>query len=226
MVATAPKLWPQSTVVCIASGPSLTPGDCDLVREAHLDGTVKVIVINTSYQLAPWADCLYACDARWWKWHDGAKDFRGLKYSLNPHVDPPAQARYSLPCDYGVTVLKNTGTTGLEVDPTGLRTGHNSGYQAINLAVHLGAKKIVLLGYDLKRAPDGKVHWHGDHRQATSVPLSLFLPTFQTLVKPLRALGIAIENCSRESALTCFPRVSLREALSARAPAAALEMSL
>lgn len=210
MVGVVPRLWPQSTVVCIASGPSLTREDCDLVRDAHREGQVKVIVINTSYQLAPWADCLYACDARWWKWHDGARDFQGLKYSLQ-------DARVK---DYGVTVLKNTGTTGLDVRPSGLRTGHNSGYQAINLAVHFGAKQIVLLGYDLKRAPDGKVHWHGDHRQAVNVPLSLFLPTFQTLVQPLQKLGVSVVNCSRETALTCWPRVALRDALSARVPMA------
>lgn len=196
--APVPRIWPGSTVVCIASGPSLTPEDVAYVR-----GKARVIVINTSYQLAPWADCLYACDARWWKWYDGAPDFHGLKYS----IDPPSHT-------YGAAVLKNTGTTGLEVRPNGLRNGRNSGYQAINLAVHLGARHIVLLGYDMQRGPHGKVHWHGDHRQAQNVPLALFLPTFATLVQPLRELGIGVINCSRESALTCWPRVPLREALS------------
>ncbi len=200
-----PRLWPGSTVVCIASGPSLTQDDVDYVRDL-----ARVIVINTSYQLAPWADCLYACDARWWKWYDGAKDFHGLKYAL----DPPARA-------YGVTVLKNTGTAGLEVRPNGLRNGRNSGYQAINLAVHFGASRILLLGYDLQRAPDGKVHWHGDHRQAMNVPLALFLPAFATLVQPLRELGVQVVNCSQRTALTVFPRMSLREALSEREPQSA-----
>lgn len=211
MVAIAPRIWVGETVVCIASGPSLHVEDVAYVR-----GKARVIVINNSYQLAPWADCLYACDARWWKWHDGAKDFPGLKYSLQ-------DARAT---GYGVTVLKNTGTTGLEVKPTGLRTGHNSGYQAINLAVHFGAKQILLMGYDMQRGRDGKVHWHGDHRQAPSVPFALFRPTFQTLVDPLQKLGVEVINCSRETALTAFPRASLREALPARVPTAALEAIL
>lgn len=206
-----PKLWPGEPVVCIASGPSLTQDDVDYVHGVHLQGKARVIVINNTYQLAPWADCLYACDARWWKWHNGAQDFHGLKYSL----DPPATR------DYGVTVLKNTGANGLELLPAGLRNGHNSGYQAINLAVHFGANRIVLLGYDMQRGRDGKVHWHDDHRQAPSVPFVLFLPKFPTLVKPLRELGIAVVNCSRETALTCWPRMSLREAL--LAPVAMLE---
>lgn len=213
---TAPRIWPGSTVVCIASGPSLTADDIEVVHRAHDAGQVKVIVINTTYQLVPWADCLYACDARWWKWHEGAMGFHGLKYSLQAVRGK----------EYGVTVLKNTGTTGLELDPSGLKTGHNSGYQAINLAVHFGATKIVLLGYEMQRSKDGKVHWHGDHRQAPSVPFVLFLPAFPTLVKPLRDVGVHIVNCSRNTALNAFPKSRLEDVLPARVPATALEMSL
>jgi len=68
-----PRLWPGATVACLASGPSLTRADVALVRAQGL----PTIVVNTTYQMAPWADVLYACDAKWWAWQQGAPGFRG-----------------------------------------------------------------------------------------------------------------------------------------------------
>jgi len=31
-----------------------------------------VLAINDAYRLAPWADWLYACDDRWWRFHHEA----------------------------------------------------------------------------------------------------------------------------------------------------------
>lgn len=203
------RLWPGETFALIASGPSLIPADVDYVR-----GKARVIVINNNYQLAPWADALYACDARWWQWHRDAlaqSGFRGLRFSL----DAPGGQR---PDD--VHILRKTGADGLEHDPSGLRHGHNSGYQAINLAVHLGAAKIILLGYDLKRT-GGKSHWHADHPTRQNPNYTGWVQHFATLVKPLNKLGIAIVNCTIETALECFPRAALRDVLPNRGEVAA-----
>lgn len=194
---TVPRLWPNSTVVCIGGGPSLTREDVDACR-----GLARVIVVNDGYRMAPWADVLYACDYRWWKWHDGVTHFAGLKYSLDPRA-----ARYS-----GVQILKHTGADGLETDPSGLRTGRNSGYQAINLAMHLGASRVLLLGYDMKRTRD-KDHWFGAH-PGGHPPLSTFVPHFEALARHQRQWPFEIVNCSRETALQGFRRQPIDEALS------------
>jgi hypothetical protein len=147
---------------------------------------------------------LYAADARWWRWHRGVMSFEGLKYCLTPEiVNEP----------WRIQVLKNTGHDGLELDPQGLRTGRNGGYQAVNLAVHLGAGRIVLLGYDMQPGPKGEQHWHHDHPTRIQSPYPLFLEKFATLVAPLEQAGVRVVNCSRRTALACFPKQSLREAL-------------
>ena len=184
-------------MVCIGGGPSLTKSDVDYVK-----GKAVVIAINDAYRLAPWADVLYACDARWWNWHKGVPSFQGLKYSLQK-----ASAKWS-----GVQVLNNTGSDGLERKRNGLRTGRNGGFQAMNLAVHLGAKSIVLLGYDMQRT-DGKEHWFGDHPNGQTSPLGSFRGMFDTIVEPLKDLGITVTNCSRHTALTSFPCARLEDTL-------------
>lgn len=207
-MVTVPKLWPGGTVVCMASGPSLTQDDADYCR-GKADG---VIVCNTTYQRAPWADVLIASDLRWWNWHKGAKDFPGLKYATSQHI------KWA-----GVQILKNTGPKGLELDPTGLRHGINTGYRAINLAVHFGAARILLLGYDMKRGEDEKrlEHWHGDHPIPSRSHYPTFIKYFASLVEPLKEIGVEIVNCTPGSALECFPKADLRDVLKPRVEAVA-----
>lgn len=201
--ASVPRLWPGETVVCIASGPSLTLDDVNYVR-----GRAKVIVVNTSVNLAPWADVLYACDDRWWKWayrfqkqYPGVHQFTGLKFAITAQ-----SARFP-----GVKVIGRSGIDGLSMDPRSLRTGSNSGYQAINLAVLMGATRIVLLGYDMQTGHHGRQHWHPDHPMKMVSPYSSFRRYYETLVEPLKAAGVDVINCSRDTALKCFPRQALQD---------------
>jgi hypothetical protein len=184
-------------VVCVASGPSLSAEDVEFCR----DRADAVVVVNTSYQLALWATVLYAADSLWWAWHKGAPTFAGLKFTLARHA-----AKWS-----GVQVLQNTGESGLELNPSGLRTGRNGGYQAMNVALHLGAARIVLLGYDMQPGPDGTDHWHPDHPRRTWQPYALFVRHFDRVAELYQERGIEVLNCSRRTALTCFPRKTLRE---------------
>lgn len=209
-MVSVPRLIHGGTVLCVASGPSLVDDDVAFCRD-KVDLTV---VVNDNYQKAPWADVLYACDYAWWQHHQGVPSFQGLKFSLGPHPTPSVRR----PTWPDVQLLQNTGESGLERDPSGVRTGRNSGYQAINLAVHLGASRIVLLGYDMQLGPRGQRHWFGNHAFTRSAPIcSAWVPFFTTLVAPLKAAGVDILNCSRATSLRCFPCRSLRDVLAVAA---------
>lgn len=198
-MAALPRLFPDATIVCLASGPSLTAEDVAFCR-----GKAPVIAVNDTVRWAPWADVLYACDAKWWEHHQGVPAFTGLKLGL----EHPARR-------FGVQILGNAGGEGLALNPAEVMTGLNSGYQAINVAVHLGAARIVLLGYDMQILPGQPSHFFGDHpRHLQKWPnVEQRIERFGTLVAPLRALGVSVINASRQTALTCFPRQSLAEAL-------------
>jgi hypothetical protein len=87
-----------------------------------------------------------------------------------------------------------------------LRYGSNSGYQAINLAYLMGAKRILLLGYDMGHSD--KRHFFGEHPKAirASTDYRQFIPGFSALARDLDKEGVSVINCSRQTALTCFPR--------------------
>jgi hypothetical protein len=192
------RLWPCSTIVCIGGGPSLTQADVDAVR-----GRARVVAINDAYRLAPWADVLYAADRKWIDWHDGVPGFAGPKYSIESQ-DPTPRPDW--------TVLRNTGPLGLELlNASGLRAGFNSGYQAIGLAVHFGAARIVLLGYDMGPSADGRSHWFGDHPDGKASPYPQMIAAFDTLAVALAECGVSVVNCSRRTALTTFQRRTLED---------------
>lgn len=199
-VATVPKLWPGGTIVCLATGPSLTREDLAYVQ-GKADG---VVAVSNAYEWAPWADVLYSCDEKWWNWKKGAPTFTGLKFTLQKK----AAERYA-----GVEWLQQTGPDGIELAPTGLRTGKNSGYQAINLAVHLGAARILLLGYDMRGDAARGDHCFGHHPDNSKPPFQVCIPKFKTMLAPLKAIGVQVINCSRITKIDAFPRMPLEQAL-------------
>ena len=205
------RRWPGETFVILASGPSLTLNDVDACR-----GKARVVAINHGGFIAPWADVLYACDGAWWKRHDGAPSFQGLKFGLTL---PPIRWMKTNPISQTIHFLKPVPCAGIDTDPTRLCTGGgqdgagNSGHQAIGLAVHLGARRILLLGYDMHADPKGKRNWHQPDTPTRS-PYREFQRGYPKLSAAALALGVEIVNCSRQTALTCFPRQQLDQALS------------
>ena len=201
--AAVPRQFPGSTIVCLATGPSLTQADVDAVAVRR--DRVRAIAIKDAYDLAPWADVVYGAggDAtKWWQ-RNGDRvvaQHRGLRFTLDPLA-----AKWA-------SVLQWGEETGLSSDPSRLARGRNSGYQAINLAVLLGASKIILLGYDLKTAGRRENFFEGPTKGAAH-RFADFRPFFATLVQPLQALGVSVINCTSGSALECFEKMPLAEAL-------------
>lgn len=151
--------------------------------------------------MAPWADLLYACDVKWWNHYTEHETFIGLKVTQD--------ARVKLP---GVLRVPSRNDPGLSLDPLWINQGSNSGYQAINLAYHLGVSKIALLGFDMQYT-DGKSHFHGDHPQGMTNPtgVSKWIPKFDQLAIDAKRVGLEITNCSRQTALECFKRSTIQE---------------
>lgn len=193
--------WEGETVALIGSGPSLTQEQCNAVR------SLNTIAVNNAYLFCPWADIIYAADARWWGWNPQALKLPAYKVSIEQHM------KVEFPLD--VHVLRNLDKgdpTGLSLDPTGLKTGCNSGYQALNLAVLLGAKRIILLGYDY-RFDNGRAHFPGGDHPVPSFENHLvgYAQKFSSIENKLIELGIEVLNATPGTALNAFPKVRLED---------------
>lgn len=115
--------------------------------------------------------------------------------------------------DEGLFVLHNFGSEALSDSPNGINTGSNGGYQSLNIAYLSGAKKIILLGYDM-RFPNGKSHWHSGH--PVKVPeghYSGYARKFKTTLAQLQKAGVEVINCSMGSAIDAFPIRPLQESI-------------
>lgn len=213
------RIWEGRTCAIFGGGPSLTQEQVDLCRG------LPCIAVNDTYLLAPWATALYAADNRWFDWHakgiarigltaeqvmERFESFAGERITIYPSCDKIADER--------VHWLKSSTASGhdsiLSEDPGVLVTGANSGYQAMGVAYLAGAKRILLLGFDAKeRGKD--THWFGDHPVPTSKSWLSGLPyQIQRIGDALKAKGVEVINCSPDSAISCFEKMSVEDALS------------
>ncbi|MCI0665552.1 MAG: hypothetical protein L0220_31215, partial [Acidobacteria bacterium] len=112
------------TVVCIASGPSLTREDCEKIERTQL----LTVAVNNSWQIARFCQILYAGDDRWWTTYYDKIDIDVEKWTCAV----AASRKYDL---YLHRAKK---------------TAYNSGLRALQLVIEHGAKRVILLGYDCR----------------------------------------------------------------------------
>lgn len=175
--------WCGETAVIVASGPSAATTHVELAK-----GQAKVIAVNSSWQLVPWADALYSCDAAWWFHHHGVLEFAGQKFTSSPTA---AQA-------FGIHLFSTAGS--------------NSGLRAIRLAEKLGAVRVLLVGFDMHCG--GGVHWHEPHTGKMRNPGVNNMAIWRTeMERQRRTLKPRIINCTPGSALTCFDFLEFAQAI-------------
>jgi hypothetical protein len=199
------------TVVCVASGPSFTEEQAKLICAARDAQRCRVIAINDNYRRVPNADIVYACDGLWWDKHMGAVRKTVGTDCLLITADSFGAAFHGV-----LYVELKANEPGLSKKP-GVVHGNNGGYQAINLACQLGARRIVLVGYDMKKDGD-KTHWFGEHGEGLwnyhpEHMLAGWAKTFGKLAEDLLTAGVVCINCTLDTALTCFPKSTLEQEL-------------
>ena len=209
-----PRSFDGETAVCVASGPSLSDEHIEYIRKKKSEGKCRIFVCNNNYLKVPEADVLFFCDKTFWVWHALKKefqDFKGQKITMSNEIGDP---------DIGV--MRLSFTEGLSFYQDALCTGGNSGYMQINLALLYGCKRVLLLGYEMQpkiiRHDNGEelkiTHWFGSHPQATDPAFyQSVVPHFSSMVPILEKHGLEVINCSQPSAIECFPKMSIYEAL-------------
>jgi hypothetical protein len=194
--------WHGETCIIVASGPSSASVELKAAK-----GSAKFIVVNESWRLAPWADVLYACDHAWWLQSAGCSQFQGVKIAGNARTAAE---------DWGVKAVTVRCVDMMVFDEPGIvgRGGGASGFQAINLAVNWGAKRIILVGFDMV---PGKRHWHADHGGGLNNPtdglMRIWAKALDGAARSLQTRGVEVLNASPSSALSAYPKAKWEDAL-------------
>ena len=192
------------TIVCIASGPSLTIDQVNHVRASGVD----CMVVNDNYVMHPDARYIFAADMRWWYRHYNDVPKAMACYTLAGHPEH-INKRVHGARDRLIGVSYDA-KYGLYDDK--VHHGGNSGYMAVQLCRILGYGKIVLLGFDMQHT-GGKRHWFGDHDMRYFTKNADKVDDWAVLMDKwcydAMAEGkVEIVNCTTQTALT-IPRKSV-----------------
>ena len=225
-----PRMWEGGDVWILGGGPSVTKefGIPNEVVQSVVKGTSPpsvyspylsrlhdrhVIGINVAYLIGNWIDIVFFGDKGFYLKHqNGLASFPNLRISCLP----------SMGSNSWVKCLQRdvNHTRGISTSPKLCSWNGNSGAAAISVAAWTGAKRIILLGFDMKLT-DSKQHWHNlygrgeikDTRKLMQLPFMRHLKGFDQIAKDAKKMKIEILNCSPDSAITEFPRYSLKELL-------------
>jgi hypothetical protein len=223
-----PRIWEGGDVWILGGGPSL-PKQFEIPQEV-IDGVISkalplsaystymesihkkhIIGINMAYKIGNWIDMMFFGDTNYFiKNKDDIFLFPGLKVSCTPSTiryEWVKTLNREMPKPYGISTKPNS-----------VSWNTNSGAASISVAVNAGAKRIFLLGFDMKL--DGNIqHWHSLYNEKAlpknkvRLPFDRHLKSFPTIANDAKNLGIQIYNICPNSAINNFPKITLQEAL-------------
>ena len=216
-----PRIWEGSDVWIIGGGPSV-PHEFDIpdnIIQKVIKGaspalyspymeklhSKHVIGINVAYLLGNWIDIVFFGDTNFWlKYQNSLANFPNIKVSCHSGVAKIDWVKY-VPHD------KNH-PKGISTKPNMVSWNENSGAAAISIAAHAGAKRIILLGFDMKLNGD-RQHWHNIYGKSNSKRFYAHMIGFKQIAIDARKLGIEIINASPDSAIQEFKKVSVKDIL-------------
>lgn len=231
MIWKVPRIWEEGDVWIVGGGPSV-PKQFN-IPDRVVQGVVKgtslpsvyspymsslhdkhVIGINVAYLIGNWIDMVFFGDKSFFLKHQQRlSKFSGLRISCHPKANDLNWVKY-LPRD-------RKHIRGISPDPRMVSWNGNSGAAAISLAAHAGAKRIILLGFDMKVGESEIQHWHDlygrfanrDTKKKKRMPFYRHLRGFPEIAKDAKRMGIEMLNACPDSAIECLRKVTVKELL-------------
>ena len=231
-----PKMWEDGDVWILGGGPSVVkqfniPDD---VVQAVMANTAPlstyspymsvlhdkhVIGINVAYMIGDWIDMVFFGDENWYKKNKEALAvFPGIKVSCHVKTKEVPWIKY-----LGKDGRK---ALGISDSPNMVGWNCNSGAAAISVAANAGAKRIILLGFDMCKDGSNHKHWHNAYKKPENAPVrghrtprvaplpfERHLKGFPAIARDAKRRGIEIINVCPTSAITVFPKCDLKDVL-------------
>ena len=202
---------PDDIVQSVINGTSPLSVYSPYMKDIH---NYHVIGINVAYMLGDWIDMVFFGDGGFFLNHrERLAQFPGLKVSCHAGANKENWVKF----------LQRDGKKprGISTAPNMVSWNGNSGSAAISVAAWAGAKRIILLGFDMKLSVNNRQHFHDvyrkgpadDDRKKRKLPFDRHMRGFPLIAEDAKTLDIEILNACPDSAITSFPKYSVKELL-------------
>lgn len=195
-----PKIWDKNTTCyIIGGGPSISNYNLNLLKGK------RSIITNNVYQLMPWADFLFFMDKDWIKKHcDNISKLHCIKFTIVPGLS-------SYQKKMNLKFIVRVGAYGFSGRQDRITHGGNSGYCALQLGYLFGARRFILVGFDM-RTVNKQHNYHNQHKRKMDADIyeTNYIKHFESL-RNCKDSGVEIINTTPNSALTCFPFMDFEE---------------
>jgi hypothetical protein len=198
----------MNTITIVASGPSLSFSQVELVRQAIASDRTECMAVNDNYVRVPECGHVFALDMKWWY-----RNYDNIPLTAQLWTLDTVEQNFK-----NFKKMKATRLNGIPftrefgVYDDKVHHGGNSGYVAIQLARILGYDKIVLVGFDHQHA-DGKRHWFGDHDMSyyrkNADDVDIWQDKIENLALELDDVDVV--NCTINTAIQGFRRSTLEQ---------------
>jgi hypothetical protein len=190
-------------VLIVGCGASLR--DVDFSR---LVGLGYILAVKEAIWDLPFADACFGLDVPWME--RKKNELATIKSPL--YLAVPTNRPF--PILANATYLMRVRQDRLSMNPAEISCGRNSGFGAINLAIHKGAKLIYLFGYDYTPnsyyCPERYTHKKKEHEDHWP----LWATVIDGIKDQLDKLGVTVINASPQSTIRTFQKVTIEKALS------------
>lgn len=200
------KLYKGQTVYVLCGGTSVTQDTLSLLQG------LPVVAVNQMYEAAPWSQVMFFGDAKW-----GNREVTENRAAFYKYGGLKLTTAREIFKGKGIKYLRRLDApAGLATSPDSVAMSRTSAQAAMNVAYHLGATRIVLVGVDNAPAATGKVHCHAEYPKRWPRYASGWADkqaALKTIVKPLADAGIVVLNASPISTLPWWPIVNLEDVI-------------
>jgi hypothetical protein len=204
--AVGPPFWTARTIFVLGGGASLAGFDFGRLQALGLVCGVNQAMFD--------ADCCAGLSIDHPFVRNRHDELAAFARRSELYLAVGTRGREALPAvDRAIYLLDHEGP--LSLAAAKIHAGGTSGYAALNLAVLKGARRIVLLGFDYGLI-GGRHHYHDAyswHHPANDQSWHAWAKRFDRAAPVLSRMGVEVINASPASAIECFPKMSIEDAL-------------
>jgi hypothetical protein len=197
--------WDGQDAYVVGGGSSLSNFDWSLICGKNTIGC------NAAFSLgAHIIKIVLFADEVWWKkvGHKGTEDYGGRVVACSPRMN-----RQKIGCPW-LQFMHRHSVAEFSAKGPALGWAGNTGFAAINLALILGAKRVFLLGFDMKLGPTGRANFHDlGYEPPKAQVYQRFLRDISRLSGSLGRVfpGREVWNVNDSSELKSFPTMTMEE---------------